>query len=139
MIQSHQPFTLLQNSPTMLLYVMAISNHQHVRNTVNNSLLHSSHQRWRQPFQEFALQWLDSIGRYFETLVPQLISHDGWNAIEVNISGSQERSHQMKPGRMTTPGPLGRKSASLLSLTPSQHSAFKPVGSFNGTPSKVCY
>lgn len=103
------------------------------------SVLHSSHQTWRQPFQEFALQWLDAIGHYFRTLIPQLVSHDEWNAVEVNVSEAQERTHQMRPGRLTTPGSLGRKSASLPSLTPSKHSAFKTVGSSYGTPSKVRY
>ena len=55
----------------------------------------------------------------------------------MHISGSQERSNNMKPGRPIPPGPLGSKSASLLSLTPSQHSAFNTVGPSNRTPAKV--
>jgi len=102
-------------------------------------VLHSRHQIWRQYFQEFALQWLDAIGHYFQTLVPQLINHDVWNTIEVNVSGEQERRHQIKPGGLTAPGPLGRKSASHPSLTPSQHSAFKTVSSSFGMPVKVWY
>ena len=118
---------------------MAILNRHNPVKAVNISILHSRQQRWRQPFQEFALQWLDVMGHYFQTLVPQLISHDVWNTVEVNISGSQERSRQMQPERMMAPGPLGGKSASLPSLTPSQHSAFKTVSSSHGTPCKVWY
>lgn len=61
-----------------------------------------------------------------------------WEAVEVNITGLRERRYIMKlPGRPIPPGPLGSKSPSLLSLTPSQHSAFNTVGPFNGTPAKV--
>ena len=83
------------------------------------------------------MQWLDAIGYYFQRLVPQLTSNDGWEAVEVNISGSREGRHNMKTGRPIPPGPLGSKSASLLSLTPSQHSAFDTVGPSNGKPAKV--
>ena len=61
-----------------------------------------------------------------------------WEAVEVNITGLRERRCITKPpGRPLPPGPLGSKSPSLLSLTPSQRSAFNAVGPFNGTPAKV--
>jgi len=82
---------------------------------------------WRQPFQEFALQWLDSIGRYFQVLVPQLIRHDIWRAAEVNFTVSENRNHTGSQRRPVPQRPMVAKSASLLSLTPSQHSAFNAV------------
>lgn len=106
---------------------------------LKSTVLLSSHQRWRQPFQEFALQWLDAIGHSFRTFVPQLTSHDVWETVQVNIGGTQERDHEMMPGRSIPPGPQGSKSAPCLSLTPSQHSAFNAVGPSNGTPAKVWY
>ena len=67
-----------------------------------------------------------------------MISRDVWEAMEVNIDKDQER----KRGRQTPSTPhqqVGGKSASLPSLTPSRHSAFKTVEPSGGSPAKVQY
>lgn len=106
-----------------------------VSNTV--VILHCSHQIWRQPFQEFALQWLDAIGHSFQTLVPQLTYHDTWTAAEVNFTLPQKRHHKMSKARPTAQRPMGARSAFLQSLMHSQHSAFNTVSSSSSAPLKV--
>ena len=100
-------------------------------------ILHCSHQMWRQPFQEFALQWLDAIGHSFQNLVPQLTCHDTWRVAEVNFTLSQKRHHKMSTARPTAQRPMGARSASLHSLMHSQHSAFSTVGPSSSAPVKV--
>lgn len=96
-------------------------------------------QKWRQPFQEYALDWLDAIGGYFQILVHQVICHDVWKAADVNITRSQLRTFRRKQERLIPRGPIGGKAASVPSLTPSLHSAFDTVVPSTSAPSKVCF
>ena len=100
--------------------------------------LFSRDQKWRQPFQEYALDWLDAIGGYFQILVHQVIGHDVWKAVDVNITRSQLRTLRRKRERLIPRGPIGGKAASVPSLTPSLHSAFDTVVPSTSAPSKVC-
>lgn len=99
--------------------------------------LFSRDQKWRQQFQDYALEWLDAIGGYFEILVHQVIGHDVWRAVDVNITRSQLRSLRRKRERLIPRGPIGGKAASVPSLTPSLHSAFDTVVPSTSAPSKV--
>lgn len=99
--------------------------------------LFSRDQKWRQQFQDYALEWLDAIGGYFEILVHQVIGHDVWRAVDVNINRSQLRSLRRKRERLIPRGPIGGKAASVPSLTPSLHSAFDTVVPSTSAPSKV--
>lgn len=99
--------------------------------------LFSRDQKWRQQFQDYALEWLDAIGGYFEILVHQVIGHDVWRAIDVNITRSQLRTLRRKQERLIPRGPIGGKAASVPSLTPSLHSAFDTVVPSTSAPSKV--
>lgn len=101
--------------------------------------LFSRDQIWRQPFQEYALDWLDAIGGYFQILVHQVIGHDVWKAVDVNITRSQLRTFRRKQERLIPRGPIGGKAASVPSLTPSLHSAFDTVVPSTSAPSKVCF
>lgn len=101
--------------------------------------LFSRDQIWRQPFQEYALGWLDAIGGYFQILVRQVIGHDVWKAVDVNITRSQLRTLRRKRERLIPRGPIGGKAASMRSLTPSLHSAFDTVVPSTSAPSKVCF
>lgn len=96
-------------------------------------------QKWRQPFQEYALDWLDAIGGYFQILVHQVICRDVWKAADVNITRSQLRTFRRKQERLIPRGPIGGKAASVPSLTPSLHSAFDTVVPSTSAPSKVCF
>lgn len=100
--------------------------------------LFSRDQKWRQPFQEYALDWLDAIDGYFQILVHQVIGHDVWKAVDVNITRSQLRTLRRKRERLIPRGPIGGKAASVPSLTPSLHSAFDTVVPSTSAPSKVC-
>lgn len=102
-------------------------------------VLFSRDQKWRQPFQEYALDWLDAIGGYFQILVHQVICHDVWKAADVNITRSQLRTFRRKRERLIPRGPIGGKAASVPSLTPSLHSAFDTVVPSTSAPSKVCF
>ena len=99
--------------------------------------LFSRDQKWRQQFQDYALEWLDAIGGYFEILVHQVIGHDVWRAVDVNITRSQLRTLRRKQERLIPRGPIGGKAASVPSLTPSLHSAFDTVVPSTSAPSKV--
>lgn len=99
--------------------------------------LFSRDQKWRQQFQDYALEWLDAIGGYFEILVHQVIGHDVWRAVDVNITRSQLRTLRRKRERLIPRGPIGGKAASVPSLTPSLHSAFDTVVPSTSAPSKV--
>lgn len=99
--------------------------------------LFSRDQKWRQQFHDYALEWLDAIGGYFEILVHQVIGHDVWRAVDVNINRSQLRSLRRKRERLIPRGPIGGKAASVPSLTPSLHSAFDTVVPSTSAPSKV--
>lgn len=102
-------------------------------------VLFSRDQKWRQPFQEYALDWLDAIGGYFQILVHQVICRDVWKAADVNITRSQLRTFRRKQERLIPRGPIGGKAASVPSLTPSLHSAFDTVVPSTSAPSKVCF
>lgn len=102
-------------------------------------VLFSRDQKWRQPFQEYALDWLDAIGGYFQILVHQVICRDVWKAADVNITRSQLRTFRRKRERLIPRGPIGGKAASVPSLTPSLHSAFDTVVPSTSAPSKVCF
>lgn len=99
--------------------------------------LFSRDQKWRQQFQDYALEWLDAIGGYFEILVHQVIGHDVWRAVDVNITRSQLRTLRRNQERLIPRGPIGGKAASVPSLTPSLHSAFDTVVPSTSAPSKV--
>lgn len=99
--------------------------------------LFSRDQKWRQQFQDYGLEWLDAIGGYFEILVHQVIGHDVWRAVDVNITRSQLRTLRRKRERLIPRGPIGGKAASVPSLTPSLHSAFDTVVPSTSAPSKV--
>lgn len=99
--------------------------------------LFSRDQKWRQQFQDYALEWLDAIGGYFEILVHQVIGRDVWRAVDVNITRSQLRTLRRKRERLIPRGPIGGKAASVPSLTPSLHSAFDTVVPSTSAPSKV--
>lgn len=99
--------------------------------------LFSRDQKWRQQFQDYALEWLDAIGGYFEILVHQVIGHDVWRAVDVNITRSQLRTLRRKQERLIPRGPIGGKAAFVPSLTPSLHSAFDTVVPSTSAPSKV--
>lgn len=99
--------------------------------------LFSRDQKWRQQFQDYALEWLDAIGGYFEILVHQVIGHDVWRAVDVNVTRSQLRTLRRKQERLIPRGPIGGKAASVPSLTPSLHSAFDTVVPSTSAPSKV--
>ena len=99
--------------------------------------LFSRDQKWRQQFQDYALEWLDAIGGYFEILVHQVIGHDVWRAVDVNITRSQLRTLRRKQERLIPRGPIGGEAASVPSLTPSLHSAFDTVVPSTSAPSKV--
>lgn len=99
--------------------------------------LFSRDQKWRQQFQDYALEWLDAIGGYFEILVHRVIGHDVWRAVDVNITRSQLRTLRRKQERLIPRGPIGGKAASVPSLTPSLHSAFDTVVPSTSAPSKV--
>ena len=99
--------------------------------------LFSRDQKWRQQFQDYGLEWLDAIGGYFEILVHQVIGHDVWRAVDVNITRSKLRTLRRKRERLIPRGPIGGKAASVPSLMPSLHSAFDTVVPSTSAPSKV--
>ena len=101
--------------------------------------LFSRDQKWRQLFQEYAVDWLDAIGGYFQILVHQVIGHDVWKAVDVNITRSELRTLRRKQERLIPRGPIVGKAASVPSLTPSLHSAFDAVVPSTSAPSKVCF
>lgn len=96
-----------------------------------------SRQIWRQPFQEFAQQWLDAISRSFRTLVPQMTDRDTWKAAEVNFAVSQKKGYHATNERRPTQRPFDARSASLQSLMHSQHSAFDTVRPSSSVPAKT--